>query len=72
MKRIIFIVALIFLIAPAHADTFEKFADNKTIKILFIHPCSLPVKEGGRNISWQNTTLLSDVEEPDTGLMKKS
>ncbi|MFH1323514.1 MAG: cobaltochelatase subunit CobN [Methanobacteriota archaeon] len=63
MKTTILIAVLMLLIAPAHADPLEKFAD---IKILFIHPCSLPVKEAGQNISWQNTTLQMDIEEPDT------
>jgi cobaltochelatase CobN len=63
VKTTILIAVLMLLIAPAHANPPEKFAD---IKILFIHPCSLPVKEAGQNISWQNTTLLLDVEEPDT------
>jgi cobaltochelatase CobN len=63
VKTTIIIAVLMVLIAPAHADPLEKFAD---IKILFIHPGSLPVNEAGQNISWQNTTLQMDIEEPDT------
>ncbi len=63
MKTTILIAVLMLLIAPAHADPGEKVVD---IKVLFIHPCSLPVKEAGQNISWQNTTLQLDIEEPDT------
>lgn len=63
VKTTILIAVLMLLIAPAHADPPQKVAD---IKILFIHPCSLPVKEAGQNISWQNTTLQMDIEEPDT------
>ncbi len=64
MKTIILIAVLMLLTVPAHADSDA--ANSSNVKILFIHPCSLPVKEAGENISWQNTTLQMDIKEPDS------